>query len=49
MWKIILVLIATALFILMARLAYERRGFDLRLGLVAESTTPELMYAGVRG
>ncbi len=28
MWKIVLVLLATALFILMARLSYERPFFD---------------------
>jgi hypothetical protein len=48
MWKIVLVLLATALFILMARLSYERPLFDSRIGYAANAT-PALMYAGVRG
>jgi hypothetical protein len=48
MWKIVLVLLATALFILMARLSYERPFLDSRIGYAA-NVTPALMYAGVRG
>ena len=48
MWKIVLVLLATALFILMARLSYERPLFDSRIGYAANAT-PALVYAGVRG
>lgn len=48
MWKIVLVLLATAVFILMARLSYERPFFDSRIGYAA-NVTPELMYGGVRG
>jgi hypothetical protein len=48
MWKIVLVLVATALFILMARLSYERSFFDTRIG-TAPNVTPGLIYAGIRG
>ena len=53
MWKIVVVLILTALAILMARLAYEAP-IDTRLGAAAvgasaPALTPPLMYAGVRG
>ena len=47
MWKIVLVLVATAVFILMARLSYERPLFDSRIGYA--NSTPALMYAGARG
>jgi hypothetical protein len=47
MWKIVLVLVVTALFILMARLSYERP-FDTRIGYAA-NVTPGLIYAGIRG
>jgi hypothetical protein len=53
MWKIVVVLVLTALAILMARLAYEAPILDSRIGAVSlEATataTPPLMYAGVRG
>ena len=54
MWKIVVVLVLTALAILMARLAYEAPHFDTRLGASAIGShvpvlTPPLMYAGVRG
>jgi hypothetical protein len=48
MWKIVLVLLATALFILMARLAYDRPALDMRIGS-APTMTAGLMYAGIRG
>ena len=48
MWKIVLVLVATAIFILMQRLSYERPVFDSRIGYAA-NVTPALMYGGVRG
>jgi len=48
MWKIVLVLVATAIFILMARLSYERPVFDTRMGYAA-NVTPGLIYAGIRG
>ena len=48
MWKIVLVLVATAIFILMARLSYERPVFDTRIGYAA-NVTPGLIYAGIRG
>ena len=54
MWKIVVVLVLTALAILMARLAYDAPLFDSRLGTAgsleaATLNTPPLMYAGVRG
>ena len=48
MWKIVLVLVVTALFILVARLAFEPGRFDLRIGS-AEPVSTGLMYGGVRG
>ena len=48
MWKIVLVLVVAALFILMARLSYERPVFDTRIGYAA-NVTPGLIYAGIRG
>ena len=48
MWKIVLLLVVTALFILTARLAFEPRQPDLRIGS-AEPVSTGLMYAGVRG
>ncbi|MEZ5827458.1 MAG: hypothetical protein R3D30_11395 [Hyphomicrobiales bacterium] len=52
MWKIVVVLVLTALAILGARLAYEAP--HIRLGATAIGShapvlTPPLMYAGVRG
>jgi hypothetical protein len=54
MWKMVLILVLTALAILMARLAYDTPLFDGRIGaavsLEAATLTPApLMYAGVRG
>lgn len=54
MWKIVVVLVLTALAILMARLAHETPVFEGKSGsaLTLEATatdTPPLMYAGVRG
>jgi len=54
MWKIVMVLVLTALAIFMARLAYDTPIFDSRLGTAVSleaSTlnTPPLMYAGIRG
>jgi hypothetical protein len=48
MWKIVLVLLATALFILMARLACDRPALDTRIGSVP-TVTAAVMYAGIRG
>jgi hypothetical protein len=53
MWKIVVVLLLTALAILAARLAYHAP-LETRLGAISlEATpsfeTPVLMYAGVRG
>ena len=57
MWKIVLVLLLTALAILLARLAYDAPVIQTRVGaLVSEmrADAPQplarpLMYAGVRG
>jgi hypothetical protein len=57
MWKMVLVLLLTALAILGARLAYEGPRVPTRLGAllselrggVSAPLTPPLMYAGVRG
>jgi hypothetical protein len=54
MWKIVVVLLLTALAILMARLAYEAPTIQTRVGTLAGTVapaplTPPLMYAGVRG
>lgn len=57
MWKIVLVLLLTALAILLARLAYDAPVIQTRVGeLVSEMRAPSpqplappLMYAGVRG
>jgi hypothetical protein len=57
MWKIVLVLLLTALAILLARLAYDAPVIQTRVGMLAAETraeapaplTPPLMYAGVRG
>lgn len=53
MWKIVVVLVLTALAILMARLATDVPLFDARIGAVSIEAgtvhTPPLMYAGVRG
>jgi len=54
MWKIVVVLLLTALAIFAARLAYEAPMVQTRLGdLVGAGApaplTPPLMYAGIRG
>jgi hypothetical protein len=51
MWKIVVVLLLTALAILMARLAADAPVIETRTGVVSLQTTatPPLMYAGVRG
>jgi hypothetical protein len=57
MWKIVLVLLLTALVILLARLAYDAPVIQTRVGaLVSQAQggvpaplAPALMYAGVRG
>lgn len=53
MWKIVVVLLLTALAILMARLAADAPILDPRIGTVISSQaakeTPPLMYAGIRG
>ena len=48
MWKIVLVLLATALFILMVRVTFERPHLDSRIGYAANGS-PALMYGGIRG
>ena len=57
MWKIVLVLILTALAILGARLAYDPPALHTRVGALVSDMrggasallAPPLMYAGVRG
>jgi len=57
MWKIVVVLLLTALAILLARLAYEAPVIQTRVGALVSQMqggasaplTPRLMYAGVRG
>jgi hypothetical protein len=55
MWKIVVVLLLTALAILGARIAYEPSLIYPHLGGAAAGTeaqapvTPPLMYAGIRG
>jgi len=53
MWKIVVILLLTALAILMARLAYDAPVTDTRAGAVSLQTSataaPPLMYAGIRG
>jgi hypothetical protein len=57
MWKIVVVLLLTALAILLARLAYDAPVIQTRVGALVSQTqggvsapvTPALMYAGVRG
>jgi hypothetical protein len=56
MWKIVLVLLLTALAILLARLAYDAPVIQTRVGALVSGTqgvsaplAPALMYAGVRG
>ena len=57
MWKIVVVLLLTALAILLARLAYDapvisdpgRRARFPGAGGVSAPVAPALMYAGVRG
>ena len=57
MWKIVVVLLLTALAILLARLVYQAPVIQTRVGMLAALTgteapaplTPPLMYAGVRG
>ena len=57
MWKIVLILLLTALAILAARLAYDAPVIQTRVGMLVSQMraaapvplTPPLMYAGVRG
>ena len=57
MWKIVLILLLTALAILAARLAYDAPVIQTRVGMLVSQMraaapvplTPALMYAGVRG
>ena len=57
MWKIVVVLLLTALAILAARLAYDAPVIQTHVGMLAAKTrieapaplTPPLMYAGIRG
>jgi hypothetical protein len=57
MWKMVLVLVLTALAILGARLAYQAPMVQTRIGAIASDLqggvsaplAPPLMYAGVRG
>lgn len=56
MWKIVAILVLTALAMLFGRLAQDATfaGFDLRGGAAFETRagapiTPPLMYAGIRG
>jgi hypothetical protein len=54
MWKIVVVLLLTALAILLARLAYEAPMVQTRVGQLIgiaalAPLTPPLMYAGIRG
>jgi hypothetical protein len=57
MWKIVVVLLLTALAILMARLVYEAPVIQTRVGMLAAEMlapapaplAPPLMYAGIRG
>jgi hypothetical protein len=54
MWKIVVVLLLTAVAILLARLAYEAAMVQTRVGFLAGTVAPAplappLMYAGVRG
>jgi len=54
MWKIVMVLLLTALAILLARLAYEAPMVQSRVGQAIGTAapaplTPPLMYAGIRG
>ncbi len=57
MWKIVVVLLLTALAILLARLAYDAPVIQTRVGALVSETqggvsaplAPALMYAGVRG
>ncbi|MGC2408783.1 MAG: hypothetical protein WA441_01925 [Methyloceanibacter sp.] len=46
MWKIVLVLLATALFILIAHLVFDPPLIQMRVGA---SEMPPLMYGGIRG
>jgi hypothetical protein len=57
MWKIVVVLLLTALAILLARLAYDAPVIQTRVGAlvsqmqggVSAPPAPAFMYAGVRG
>jgi hypothetical protein len=57
MWKIVVVLLLTALAILLARLVYDAPVIQTRVGALVSYTqggvgvplAPVLMYAGVRG
>jgi hypothetical protein len=48
MWKIVLVLLATAAAMFMARLAYDPPPLDKKLG-AASGVETAYVYAGVRG
>jgi hypothetical protein len=54
MWKIVVVLLLTALVILMVRLVYDAPVIQTRVGELIGTTAPApvvppLMYAGIRG
>jgi hypothetical protein len=54
MWKIVVVLLLTALAVLAARLAYDAPVIQTRVGEILGAAAPApvmppLMYAGVRG
>ena len=57
MWKMVVVLLLTALAILLARLAYDAPVIQTRVGALVSGAqggmsaplAPALMYAGVRG
>ena len=56
MWKIVIVLLATAAFILLARIAYDAPVIQTRVGLsslfspvLGTRLSAPLAYAGVRG
>ncbi|MGH6865154.1 MAG: hypothetical protein ACREDO_03015 [Methyloceanibacter sp.] len=54
MWRIVVVLLMTAIAILLARVVYEAPVLETRFGALqatapAHSETPAFMYAGIRG
>jgi hypothetical protein len=57
MWKIVLILLVTALAILVARLVYDAPVIQTRVGQLVsvmraaapQPLTPSLIYAGIRG